>query len=51
VDVDESLHDILRKFDETKQWNLPVTKDNIYLGFLSKARILSEYRTELMKSI
>jgi chloride channel protein, CIC family len=51
VDVDESLHDILRKFDETKQWNLPVTKDNIYLGFLSKARILSEYRTELMKSL
>lgn len=51
VNVDESLHDILKKFDDTKQWNLPVVKDNIYIGFLSKARILSEYRTELMKTI
>ncbi len=51
VDVDESLHDILKKFDDTRQWNLPVVKDKIYLGFLSKARILSEYRSELMKTI
>jgi len=51
VDVNESLHDILKKFDDTKQWNLPVIKDKIYIGFLSKARILSEYRSELMKTI
>jgi len=51
VDINESLHDILKKFDETKQWNLPVVKEGIYQGFLSKARILSEYRTELMKTI
>lgn len=51
VNVDDSLHDILKKFDDTRQWNLPVVKDNRYLGFLSKARILSEYRTELMKSV
>lgn len=51
VDVNESLYDILKKFDDTKQWNLPVVKDKIYIGFLSKARILSEYRTELMKTI
>ncbi len=51
VDVNEPLHDILRKFDDTKQWNLPVVKDSHYIGFLSKARILSEYRTELMKTI
>lgn len=51
VDVNESLHDILKKFDDTKQWNLPVVKDNLYIGFLSKARILTEYRTELMKTI
>jgi CIC family chloride channel protein len=51
VDLDDTLHDILKKFDETRQWNLPVVKDKIYQGFLSKARILSEYRSELMKSI
>ncbi len=51
VDFEDSLHDILKKFDETKQWNLPVVKEKAYIGFLSKARILSEYRTELMKTI
>jgi chloride channel protein, CIC family len=51
VNIDESLHNILKKFDDTKQWNLPVVKDKIYIGSLSKARILSEYRTELMKTI
>jgi CIC family chloride channel protein len=51
VDFEDSLHDILKKFDDTKQWNLPVVRDKIYLGFLSKARILSEYRSELMKTI
>jgi chloride channel protein, CIC family len=51
VDMDDSLHDILKKFDETRQWNLPVVNHKTYLGFLSKARILSEYRAELIKTI
>jgi len=51
VYFEDSLHAILKKFDETRQWNLPVVKNKIYLGFLSKARILSEYRTELMKTL
>jgi CIC family chloride channel protein len=51
VDFHDNLHTILKKFDETRQWNLPVVKDKLYIGFLSKARILSEYRTELMKTI
>lgn len=51
VDIADNLPTILKKFDDTRQWNLPVVKDNIYQGFLSKARILSEYRAELMKSV
>jgi CIC family chloride channel protein len=51
VDFNDSIPAILKKFDETRQWNLPVVKDKKYLGFLSKARILTEYRAELMKTI
>ncbi|MCW5910358.1 MAG: chloride channel protein [Cyclobacteriaceae bacterium] len=51
VDFNDSIPVILKKFDETRQWNLPVIKDKQYLGFLSKARILTEYRAELMKTI
>lgn len=51
VDFNDSLPDVLKKFDETRQWNLPVVKNKQYLGFLSKARILTEYRAELMKTV
>ncbi len=51
VDFNDNLPAILKKFDETRQWNLPVVKNKQYLGFLSKARILTEYRAELMKTI
>jgi CIC family chloride channel protein len=51
VDFNDSLPAILKKFDETRQWNLPVVKNKQYLGFLSKARILTEYRAELIKTI
>lgn len=45
---DESVHDVLRKFDEAHQWNLPVIEETRYVGFVSKSSILSKYREELM---
>jgi chloride channel protein, CIC family len=49
--VNESLHDVLRKFDETNQWNLPVTHNGQYLGFVSKSSVLTKYRAELLRTI
>ncbi len=46
----ESVHEVLQKFDSTGDWNLPVTDNGIYLGFLSKSTILSRYRNELVMS-
>ncbi|MBQ7490342.1 MAG: chloride channel protein [Bacteroidales bacterium] len=41
----DSGEEIVRKFRETKNFNLPViTKDNKYVGFLSKANVLTAYR-------
>jgi len=51
INPDESLHAILKKFDDTKQWNLPVIKNDKYLGFLSKSSILTKYREELVRSV
>ncbi len=45
---DESLPDVLKKFDEVHQWNLPVIEDGRYVGFVSKSSILSKYREELL---
>jgi CIC family chloride channel protein len=50
ISVDESLHQVLKKFDEVHQWNLPVVQENKYLGFVSKASILAKYREELVKT-
>jgi chloride channel protein, CIC family len=50
VDVKERMHDIIRKFDEYKIWNIPVVDDGKYIGFISKANILNHYR-DLLKRI
>lgn len=50
IKKDEALTSVLKKFDTTGAWNLPVTtKDNYYIGFISKSKIFSEYRNELQK--
>jgi chloride channel protein, CIC family len=51
IKLNENLHTVLKKFDDTNQWNLPVVEDNQYLGFLSKSSILTKYRSELLKSV
>ena len=51
ISPDENLHVILKKFDDTKQWNLPVVDHGRYRGFVSKSSLLSQYREELLKSV
>jgi chloride channel protein, CIC family len=48
--VNENLHNVLKKFEETNQWNLPVVHNNQYMGFVSKSSLLSKYRAELIAS-
>jgi CIC family chloride channel protein len=47
----ESLYDVLKKFDEANQWNLPVVEEGKYIGFVSKSGILSRYRKELVDAL
>jgi CIC family chloride channel protein len=51
IHVNENLHSVLLKFDETDLWNLPVVDNNQYLGFVSKSSILTKYRAELLKTV
>lgn len=51
IDVNEDIFGIMKKFEESGQWNLPVVKNEIYQGFLSKSSILDRYRHELMKAV
>ena len=46
---DESMDSVMRKFETTSAWNLPVVRreDRKYIGFVSKSKIFSAYRDEL----
>ena len=45
---DEGMESVMRKFEKTGAWNLPVVKaDRTYVGFVSKSKIFSAYRNEL----
>jgi CIC family chloride channel protein len=50
IQANQSLHQVLGKFEETKSWNLPVVDHEQYVGFLSKSSILTRYRNELLES-
>jgi CIC family chloride channel protein len=44
----EPMDSVMRKFEKTGAWNLPVIgEDRTYQGFLSKSKIFSAYREEL----
>jgi CIC family chloride channel protein len=49
IDIKDKMYDIVKKLDDLNVWNLPVVNDGKYLGFISKANILSHYRDLLIK--
>lgn len=47
--IDDSMEVVMRKFDETNAWNLPVVDEKgRYLGFVSKSKIFNSYRKVLV---
>jgi CIC family chloride channel protein len=49
IDVDDSMETVMKKFDETGAWNLPVVSKGKYTGFISKSSIFSKYRNQLIE--
>jgi len=47
IDYRDKMNDVLRKFEETGAWNLPVLNKGKYLGFVSKSNIFTAYRSLL----
>ncbi|MBQ4818820.1 chloride channel protein [Aquimarina sp. MMG016] len=39
---------VMKKFQDTGVWNLPVIKDGKYHGFISKSKLLTSYRRKLI---
>ena len=49
VDVKEDMSSVMKKFQSSGAWNLPVTENGKYLGFVSKSKLFSVYRRKLME--
>ena len=50
LSIGDPMDTVMRKFDETGAWNLPVEdSDGRYLGFVSKSKIFSAYRNVLIE--
>ncbi len=44
----DTMKVIMKKFNDSGAWNLPVIKDGKYHGFVSKSKLLDAYRRELI---
>jgi CIC family chloride channel protein len=44
----DDMKTIMKKFQNTSAWNLPVIKNSTYYGFISKSKLLTSYRRQLI---
>ena len=49
VDVTDNMEVVMKKFNTSGAWNLPVMKDGKYVGFVSKSKIFNTYRDLLVQ--
>lgn len=47
IEVGTPMERVMKTFDETKAWNLPVVENGKYVGFISKSKIFNSYREVL----
>lgn len=47
IDIDLPMEEVMRIFDKTNAWNLPVVDHGKYVGFVSKSKIFNSYRRVL----
>lgn len=47
IEVGESMERVMKIFDDTGAWNLPVVENGKYVGFVSKSKIFNSYRRVL----
>ena len=47
IEVGENMDAVMKTFDTTGAWNLPVVEKGKYVGFVSKSKIFNSYRRVL----
>lgn len=47
IEATQSMEEVMKIFDQTNAWNLPVVRDGKYVGLVSKSKIFNSYRRVL----
>ena len=47
IEVGDTMEKVMKTFDDTGAWNLPVVENGKYVGFVSKSKIFNSYRRVL----
>lgn len=47
IEISENMEQVMKTFDSTGAWNLPVVNEGKYVGFVSKSKIFNSYRRVL----
>ncbi len=47
IELGEPMEAVMKTFDDTGAWNLPVVEQGRYIGFVSKSKIFNSYRRVL----
>lgn len=45
---EDNMKSVMKKFQDSSAWNLPVLKEGKYYGFVSKSKMLTAYRRKLI---
>ncbi|ASU35066.1 chloride channel protein [Mucilaginibacter xinganensis] len=49
VDYEQPVSSVMELFDKLDVWQLPVTKNDLFMGFISKSTLLAKYREEFIR--
>ncbi|WP_121810972.1 chloride channel protein [Mucilaginibacter kameinonensis] len=49
IDYEQPASSVMDTFDAIDVWQLPVVKDEVFIGFISKSALLSKYRAVLIE--
>lgn len=48
IEINSNMDAVMKLFDKTNAWNLPVVENDKYVGFVSKSKIFNSYRRVLV---
>ncbi|MDB5010762.1 MAG: chloride channel protein family [Mucilaginibacter sp.] len=49
IDYNQSVNSVMELFDKSDVWQLPVVKNEVFIGFISKSALLAKYREVFIK--